>query len=301
MISSVVRKKLASQELVLCAKASYRDPEMVELMGTFGFDGIWICLEHARLEAPEIHALIGACRLGGMDAIIRVKPANYTDVIWLLEAGARGIMLPKVTDIDEVRHVVGAMKFPPAGFRGYDGVHADANFGRTPAADYLRQANDENFLIVQIEEPAVVPHIDAIAALPGVDVLFVGPGDLTLSLGKVGRSDDPEVVAILREVAAACRRHGKAAGIPCLPSEVPKYREMGYRFFNVVSSYRCMLNGLVNVEKELQAGGLTLNGAAAKQGAVSPAIGPPEQNGGNDRTRNNSVHAGMEKSTPRHS
>jgi 4-hydroxy-2-oxoheptanedioate aldolase len=288
MFPSAVRKKLLSGDVVICAKASYPDAEMVELMGTFGFDAMWICLEHCQIAPPAIHALIAACRLHRMDALIRVKPANYTDLIWLLEAGARGIMLPKVSTVEEVREVVSAMKFPPQGNRGYDGVHADSNFGRTAAVEYLGRANEDNFLVVQIEEPAVVEHIDAIAALPGVDVLFVGPGDLTLSLGKLGRSDDPEVTAILHQVAKSCRRHGKAAGIPCAVKDVPKYREMGYQFFNVISSYRCMLNGLLATERELASSGITLNGAAAKR-SDAPLPAAVDLNGNTPPTRTHSA------------
>jgi 4-hydroxy-2-oxoheptanedioate aldolase len=187
--------------------------------------------------------MIQACRLGGADALIRIKPSNYTDLLWLLESGARGVMLPRVRHPDEVHEVVAAMKFPPVGRRGCDAVHVEADFGRLAMSDYLAEANRENFLVVQIEETEVVPHLDAIAATPGVDVLFVGPGDLTIGLGKFGQYDDPEVMAILKAVPAACQRHGKVAGIPCAPDQVAKYREMGYRFFNVFSDYRGVFNG----------------------------------------------------------
>lgn len=258
MLRSRIRQKLARGDTVLCAKAGYQDPEIVELMGTYGFDGVWICLEHRKLDPSMVGHLIRGARLGGMDAIIRTKPANYADLIWLLEAGARAIMLPKVVSVAEVCEVIDSMKFPPAGRRGLDGVQAEADFGRTPAADYLAQANTENVLIVQIEEAAVVPHIDAIAALPGVDVLFVGPGDLTLSMGMPGRHDDPAVLAILQQVVAACRRHGKVAGIPCAADQVAKYHAMGFRFFNTISDYRCLINGLNKAQAELQAAGFTL-------------------------------------------
>lgn len=258
MIPSRIRRKLARQETVLCAKSSYQDPEVIELMGTFGFDGIWICLEHRRVDPSMVNHLIRACRLGGMDAVIRIKPANYADLLWLLEAGARGVMLPKVVALEEVREVVAAMKFPPAGRRGLDGVQAESHYGRMAQKDYLAQADAENVLVVQIEEPQVVPHIDAIAALPGVDVLFVGPADLTLNLGKIGQVEDPEVLAILRQVVEACRRHGKAAGIPCAVDQVPKYHAMGFRFFNVISDFRLMLNGLLKVQADLKAAGFPI-------------------------------------------
>ncbi len=244
MPPSTVLQKIRRGAPVLTAKASYHDPELVELIASSGFDAVWICLEHKRMDPSAVYSLIQACRLGGADALIRVKPSNYTDVLHLIEAGARGIMLPRVRHPDEVREVVQAMKFRPAGARGYDGIHAEAGFGRIPPKDYLAQANAGNFLAVQIEEPEVLPHLDAIAAMPGVDILFVGPADLTLSLDRFGATDDPEVRAILQNVADTCKRHHKVAAIPCAPEQVKTYHTMGYRFFNVISDYRCVFHGM---------------------------------------------------------
>ncbi len=239
-----LKQKLAAGQTILCAKACYADPELVELMASSGFDALWICLEHRRLAPETVHALIQACRLGGAEAILRVKPSNYTDVLHLLEAGARGLMLPRVREVDEVRAFVDAVKFPPLGRRGYDGIHPDSSFGRLAPADYMAAANRDGLVVVQIEEPEVVPHIETIAALPGVDVLFVGPGDLTLGLGKFGRTEDPEVVTIIDRVAAACARHGKTAGLPCAADQVNAYEKRGYRFLNVFSDYRGVTQGI---------------------------------------------------------
>lgn len=244
MPTSLLKQKLAAGESAFCAKACYADPELVELMASGGVDALWICLEHKRLSPEAIYSLIQACRLGGAEAVLRVKPSNYTDVLYLLESGARGLMLPRVRDVDEVRAFVDAVKFPPLGRRGYDGIHADSAFGRLAPADYMETANRDGLVVVQIEEPEVVPHIEAIAALPGVDVLFVGPGDLTLGLGKFGRTDDPEIVAVIDRVAAACAKHGKVAGLPCAPDQVAAYQKKGYRFFNVFSDYRGVTQGL---------------------------------------------------------
>ena len=96
MQPSLVLQKIARGETVITAKAGYTDPELVELVASSGFDAVWICLEHKRMDPSTVYALIQACRLGGADALIRVKPSNYTDVLHLIEAGARGIMLPRV-------------------------------------------------------------------------------------------------------------------------------------------------------------------------------------------------------------
>jgi 4-hydroxy-2-oxoheptanedioate aldolase len=241
---SFVRQKLLRRETILTGKSCYADPEVVELMASSGFDAIWICLEHKRVDPAVVYSLIQACRLGGADAMIRVKPSNHTDLLWLLEAGARGLMIPRVRHPDEVREIVAAMKFTPEGHRGADVVHADSAFGRATVPEYLAASNRETFLVVQIEEPEVVKHVDAIAAIAGVDVLFVGPGDLALGLGRMPSANDPEVVEIARTVGEACRRHGKCAGLPCAADQVPKYRQLGFSFFNVISDYRCVAQGV---------------------------------------------------------
>ncbi len=243
-MNSRVKQALSRGEVALAAKACYQDPELVEVIASGGVDAVWLCTEHRAIAPDTLHALVSACRLGGADALVRVKPATHADVLPLLEIGVRGLMLPRVRDAAEVRAVVEMMKFPPLGRRGYDGIHADARFGRLPPADYLAEANRETYLVVQIEEPEVVPHIEEIAALPGVDVLFVGPSDLTLGLGKFGQVGAPDVVAVVERVAAACARHGKVAGIPCAADQVARYRALGYRFFNVFSDYRGVTAGL---------------------------------------------------------
>ncbi|HRE84407.1 MAG TPA: aldolase/citrate lyase family protein [Opitutaceae bacterium] len=244
MKSSLIKQKLAAGETVLCAKACYQDPELVELMASSGVDALWICLEHKKISPEALYSMIQACRLGGAEAIVRVKPANYTDLLPLLESGARGIMLPRVRHPDEVRQVVDAIKFYPEGRRGYDGIHVEADFGRLSPHDYFAEANGNSLLVVQIEEPEVIPYIDEIAAIPGVDILFVGPGDLSLGLGKFGKTEDPEIVSVIDRVATACAREGKVAAIPCAPDQVQAYQKRGYRFLNIFSDYRGVVNGL---------------------------------------------------------
>lgn len=244
MIESRCKKKFAAGKTAIIAKACYQDPELVELLASGGVDGIWICLEHKHISPDTLYSLIQACRLGHADAIIRIKPTSYTDIIHILEAGACGIMLPRVRHPDEIREVVEMIKFPPEGRRGCDIIHADADFGRGDTTDYFSNANRELMLVVQIEEPEVMPYIDEIASIPAVDVLFVGPGDLSLGFGNYGAIDAPAIVSVTREVAEVCSRYGKIAGIPCAPEEAAKFHAMGYRFFNVFSDYRGVAAGL---------------------------------------------------------
>ncbi len=245
MISSTVRKKLSTGEAIVCAKACYADAEIVEMIGQAGYDCVWICLEHRRLGEIVVKSMIRSSLNSGCDCMIRVKPRDHTDLAYLLESGARGVMLPQAQDLAEVQAVVEMMKFPPMGRRGLDPIHSDANLGDVSLEMYVNHENENTFLIVQIETPEILPHIDAIAAMPGVDMLFVGLGDLSANLGLLGQLDHPQLKDVVQKTGEACKRHGKAGAIN---SSNPEEREMlwrqGYRFFNVASDFRYIRKGL---------------------------------------------------------
>ncbi len=254
MLTSIVRKKLTSDEPIICVKACYADPEIVEMIGQAGFDCVWICLEHRRIDPTVMKSMIQASRFSGCDCMIRIKPENHTDLAYLLEEGARGIMLPQVQDLAEVQRVVEMMKFPPHGRRGLDSIHLDADMGSVPLVEYVPHENENTFLMVQIETTEVLPDIDAIAATPGVDMLFVGLGDLSANMGLLGQMDHPKLQEVVRQTGEACLRHGKAAAINCSdPEERKRLWEIGYRFFNVASDFRFIRRGLDEAIRDARA------------------------------------------------
>lgn len=244
MLTSIVRNKLSLGKPVVCAKVCYGDPEIVEMVGHAGFDCVWICLEHRQLDPSVVKALILSCRTSGCDCLLRVKPQDHTSLAFLIESGARGIMVPHVRDLEEVLRVVDMMKFPPLGRRGLDPIHVDSDFGQASLASYVRHENENTFLAIQIETPEVLPDIEVIAAVPGVDILFVGLADLSANLGLLGQMDHPKLQEIVKRIGKACMRHGKAGAINCSdPMECERLRGVGYRFFNVASDFRFIRKG----------------------------------------------------------
>lgn len=208
-------------------------------------DVLWICNEHVGVDPSTLDGMLRACRASGMDTMVRMKPFNATHLLHALEAGAQGIMVPRISGSAEAARLVDEMKFPPLGHRGVDGVNADSGYGRVPFLEYLRRANEETFLVVQIEDADVLPELDAIAALPGVDVLFVGPADLSVALGVPGEFEHPRVLEICALVVEACRKHGKTAAIPVASEEAMRRRiEMGFRFLVGGSDFRFLKTGL---------------------------------------------------------
>lgn len=181
-------------------------PEVVEMMSAVGFDWFFIDGEHSPLTPAALQRLIMAA--GDVPCVVRV-PAH--DEFWIkqvLDSGAAGIIAPMVNTAAQARTVVGRSKYPPQGTRGV-GTSRALGYGYG-IADYVARANDEIAVIVQAEHIEAVHNIEAIAATPGVDALFVGPFDLSLSMGKAGQVDDPEVVAAIATVEAA----GRARGLP---------------------------------------------------------------------------------------
>jgi 2-dehydro-3-deoxyglucarate aldolase/4-hydroxy-2-oxoheptanedioate aldolase len=157
-----------------------------------------------------------------------------------LDMGAQTVMVPFVNSADEARRAVSYAKYPPEGIRGFAAMHRASGYGTVK--DYGRRANESVYTIIQLETPQAVAALEEIAAVPGVDALFLGPGDLSASMGHIGNLAAPAVQAAIADVAARCRR----IGIPCgivgpTPEMVVGFAEAGYDFVAVASDMGMMM------------------------------------------------------------
>lgn len=198
--------------------------EMVSLMG---IDAIWIDLEHHSFTLEKVAELIRATRVGNADVIARPAKGEFSQISRLLEIGAQGIMYPRCESVEEAQEVVDWAKFAPLGRRGFDGSGADVPYLLTPMQDYIRQANERTFVIIQLETPQAVEHASAICSLPGVDMLMLGPADFSILAGVPGNFSHPTVLQALDAVASAAQANGKAWAATC--SSVTQAREFAER------------------------------------------------------------------------
>ena len=143
----------------------------------------------------------------------------------MLEAGAHGIMYPRCESAEEAREVVRWSKFAPLGERGFDGGSADNNFGAYPADDYTERANQENWLLIQIESPAALPHVREIAEVEGVDGIFFGPGDFSLLSGKPGQIKHDDVLQAAKQIADDTLAAGKIFGTLVFDAEHSQFMQ----------------------------------------------------------------------------
>ena len=231
-----LKTRIRSGETLIGVFSDLASPLAVELCGQAGFDWAVLDLEHGAATETDLLGLLYAAATTPMAAVVRSQSAERLRVGRALDLGAEGVMLPQLKSIDEVREAVSYMRYPPVGQRGVALRTRGGGMGSLGHADVARVVNDRIVGIVQIEAAGTVADADAIAALDEVDVLFVGPADLSHSLGIPGKFDEPRFQDSLRAVVDACRAHRKGAGILIYDAAgLPPLLEMGFTFIGLGS------------------------------------------------------------------
>jgi 4-hydroxy-2-oxoheptanedioate aldolase len=231
---SRVLEKIRAGKPAFSTKINTGDPRVAEIAAMSGFDCLWLDREHCPNDLRAIEEQIRASLMHGVDAIVRVARGSYSEHVWPFESNATAIMVPHVMSAADAKWVARMTKFHPIGRRPMDSGNADGAFAAIPLADYMKHANEQRFVVYQIEDPEPLAELDEIAATPGVDMLYFGPADFAHALGIAGQLDDPRVMDARVRVAQACKRHGKLAGTVCGgPSQINELLAMGYLFLNL--------------------------------------------------------------------
>ena len=214
-------------------------PATAEALGYCGFDFLVVDMEHVPIEVSDLAHILRAVGCTPADAVVRLAWNDQVLVKRVLDAGAQTVMLPFVQTAEEARLAVSYAKYPPEGVRGVAAVHRGSRFGR--AADYLKRANDQVAVIVQLETPEAIERLPEIAAVPGLDALFVGPGDLAAAMGHIGNIAHPEVQALIERAARMAHAAGKPVGIVGPnPDMVGRFIGYGYGYVAVGSDIAMM-------------------------------------------------------------
>ena len=207
-----LRRRILAGETLFGAWANLGSPGSAELLGRAGLDWVVIDLEHGYTTEAELLAHLTAIEASGSVALVRPQSGERLRMGRALDMGAAGLVVPRLDTVEQVREAATFLHYPPTGQRGVALLTRGARLGTVNHAG-VAALNDDIVGIVQIESPSAVEEADAIAATDGVDVLFVGPSDLSHSLGVPGQFGDARYQDALKRVIEACRAHGKAPGI----------------------------------------------------------------------------------------
>lgn len=242
-----LREKLMNGEAARGAWMMLPSVETARLMATLPLDWVLIDAEHAPMDDLTLARIVGALAdRGGPAPVVRVPENSVGAIKRALDAGAWGVVVPMVNTVMEAAQAVAAAKFPPLGERSFGSPYAPLGF-KTTNPEYLAEANDQILLIVQIESREGVKNIKKILGTAGVDMIFVGPADLTISLGKMldfGKPD-PEAEQAIQKVLDEARKKGIPAGIYCPDGTSAKRRiEQGFHLVNVAADVAALLGGI---------------------------------------------------------
>ncbi len=207
-----------------------------EIVARSGYDWVVLDLEHGMGSEADIHAQLLAVQGTPTSALVRVPSIERLRVGRALDLGADGLVLPRCDTPADAADALRWMRFPPAGIRGVALLNRGNGYFERSHENLASTVNDQVLGVFQVESPEAVTAAGDLAAIDGVDVLFVGPADLSHSMGLPGRLDEPAFAEALDAVVDACRANGKAAGILLADASlVPAYRKRGFLFLGVGS------------------------------------------------------------------
>lgn len=183
------------------------------ILASAGYDFAFIDMEHGPFSLESATELIRALRLTGLTPLVRVPDGQYHLIARVLDAGAEGIMVPRVETREQVEYIVSCAKYPPLGKRGAAVTKGHNDFEKADLYEFTRTMNRENLVILQIERKEALADIEGLMSVPGVDGAVMGPKDLALSLGLPEDFDDPQTQAAIQTVVTTCLKLGKFAGL----------------------------------------------------------------------------------------
>lgn len=228
------------------------DPALTEMMAAAGFDWLTIDLEHTSTSISEAAELIRVGSLAGVPMLVRLSAHDPAQIKRVLDAGAQGIIAPMVSSRADAERIVEAASYPPSGSRGV-GLARAQGYGRS--FDAYRDGQAWNTLVIaQIEHIDGVKNLGAILDVAGIDGFFVGPYDLSGSLGRPGEFDHPDVKAAIAEVEEFVTSDGPLAGIHVVDPDVAKLKDAidrGYRFIGFASEMLIFSHRLGELAAEL--------------------------------------------------
>lgn len=233
MFENKLKRMMKNGKTAFGTFAMIDSPELVEILGISGFDFIVIDAEHGPNSVESSQNLIRSAQLRNMSPVVRVTENSRTMILRLLDVGACGIQVPQINSKEEALAVVDAAKYFPLGSRGV-ALTRSADFGNVKALDYFTEANEETMVVVQCENVKGLEVLEEIAAVPCVDVIFLGPFDMSQSLGVPGEVYHPEVEKAAERVLDVCGKSGKTAGIFVLDGEQARRRaQQGFKYITI--------------------------------------------------------------------
>jgi 2-keto-3-deoxy-L-rhamnonate aldolase RhmA len=210
----------AGQSILGTMVTVFDNPEIAKILKVCGFDFFIVDCEHGNFDYSDVARMFAVGREAGISPMIRIPEVRREVVLKYMEMGAKGILLPNTETVEQAKALVTYSKYYPMGNRGVSLLRPHTGFEKIDSAtEYMKRVNDENILMLQIESPVAVERIDDLLAVEGIDAAFVGPNDLSQSMGIMGQYDNPRFIEAIDRVIAAAKKANKFSGIHMMSVE----------------------------------------------------------------------------------
>jgi 4-hydroxy-2-oxoheptanedioate aldolase len=204
-----LKERIKSGEKLFGCFVMIPSPAVVEMLGYAGFDFAVLDTEHGAGTVETLEHQLRAADAVGLPALVRTVGMTPGEILRVLDAGAAGIVVPHVRTEKDARAIVAASHYPPYGIRGVATTARAGRHGFTTIAEHLAAARERILVVPQIEDADALEHVPAIASIDGIDTIFIGPADLSLSLGHPGDLNHPVVVGAIEKAASDIRAAGR--------------------------------------------------------------------------------------------
>ena len=226
-----MKEKLYAGEPAFGVSVMVPSPQIVEMLGHLGFDWVLLDCEHGTLSVESLELMAMAAQAAGLTPIARPKRNAPEELQAVLDRGVLGVQVPHVNTAEEARQAVAACRYHPEGQRGLAVGTRAARYGiHLSLAQHTTEANAETLVCIQLEEAEALGNLSGMLEVPGVDVFFLGPSDLSQSLGFPGQPDAPPVKAAMARAFAAIRAAGRIAGCAGNAAATKERLELGVRY-----------------------------------------------------------------------
>lgn len=226
-----MKEKLHAGEPAFGVSVMIPSPQLVEMLGAYGFDWVLLDCEHGTLSLESVELMTMAAEAAGITAIARPMSNSPAHILQVLDRGVAGVQVPHVRTAAEAQAAVSAVKYHPLGSRSLAaGTRAAAYDAHGSMSDHVRSANAQTLIAAQIEDREALEHLDEILRVDDIDVFFVGPSDLSQSMGHPGNPKAPEVAKAIDDCLTRIRAAGRVSGMPATAEQVGGALAKGVRY-----------------------------------------------------------------------
>ena len=228
MLPNQMKRSLQNKKPTFGLSIMIPSPQLVEMAAKLGFDWVLIDCEHGTINPETVETLAMAAQANGITPIARPRTRSPEDIQQVMDRGVAGVQVPHVNTVADAEAVVAAVKYHPIGKRGLAAGTRPANYGYgITQSEYVEAANRETLVCVQFEDREAIENADDILEVDGIDVFFIGPSDLSQSMGFPGQYDEPSVAHAICSTFEKILKAGKIAGTPGNADKIKSVLDQG--------------------------------------------------------------------------